>query len=41
VHGAGHLDGFDRTKPGILYNVDGTHPQHHLVFDDGDVPQLG
>ena len=29
-------DGLDRHEPGILDDVDGAHPQDHLVFDDQD-----
>jgi len=28
------VDGFQRRKTGILDNIDGAHPQQHLVFDD-------
>ena len=31
------IDGFDGVEPGILYDVDRTHAQQHLVLDDKDV----
>jgi hypothetical protein len=35
------VDSLNRTKPRILHNVNGTHAQNHLVFDDKDVRQFG
>ena len=35
------VDGFDRREPGILDDVDRAHAQHHLVFHDKNVRQLG
>ena len=35
------VNGFNRAEPGILHDVNGTHAQKHLVFDDKDVRHLG
>ena len=31
------IDRVNRSQSGVLDDIDGTHPQHHLVFDDKHV----
>ena len=35
------IHGFDRSKPGIFHDIDGTHAQHHLVLDHKHVGHPG
>jgi hypothetical protein len=30
------IDRFNRSKAGVLDDIDGAHPEEHLVFDDKD-----